>query len=272
MNAAQKSSRAALSVLLESDPNKKTAAAFSALAASRAGQLQFDADIPGDLPDRPERSARPAPARPEDVPKRGLGSVEGRIALLHAIAHIELNAIDLAFDMAVRFAAEIGAAGLNVEAFIKDWFEVGGDEARHFRLICNRLEELGTTYGDLPAHHGLWDAALSTRHDVLARLAVAPMVLEARGLDVTPGMIKKLTSAADKKSAAVLQLIYEEEVGHVSKGVQWFEAMCGALKHDPENTFKSLVKSHFSGKISPPFNQGARADAGMRLAFYRDYL
>ncbi len=151
-----------------------------------------------------------------------LGSVQGRAALLHAVAHIEFNAINLAFDMAVRFAREADQLSLELREFVGDWIRVGGDEARHFGLIAARLKELGFRYGDFPAHDGLWEAAENTADNFLARLAVAPLILEARGLDVTPGMIRRLEGAGDNSSASILKVIYTDEIGHVACGERWF--------------------------------------------------
>ena len=203
-----------------------------------------------------------------DRPKRRLGSETGRFALLHAIAHIEFNAIDLAFDMALRFHDEITELGLDADTFINDWSGVGEDEARHFQMVNARLNELGGVYGDLPAHDGLWDAAKGTQDSVTARLVVAPLVLEARGLDVTPGMIKKLNSVGDHQSAKILETIYNEEIGHVETGARWFERVCNATGRDQEETFKSISKQRFRGILKPPFNDHARSKANLPRQFY----
>jgi len=204
------------------------------------------------------------------VPRRRLGSAEGRIALLHAVAHIEFNAIDLAFDMAARFHKDIAEAGLDGNAFLADWIRIGEEEARHFGLISDRLSGYGAAYGDLPAHDGLWEAAEATSQNVAARLAVAPMILEARGLDVTPGMIERLTSAGDTKSAAILKIIYEDEIGHVACGKHWFHALCKAHGWAPAATFRTLRTQYFAGVMKPPFNHEARSAAGMDRDYYED--
>ena len=219
-------------------------------------------------PDRPARPVRPRLASPSAVPKRRLNSQKGRFALLHAIAHIEFNAIDLAFDMAVRFSPAIAAGGLDEATFIDDWFSVGADEARHFLLVRERLVALGGDYGDLPAHDGLWDAAAATADDPLARLAIAPMVLEARGLDVTPSMIVKLKAVGDDASAAILQIIYEEEIGHVATGARWFERLCAARGLNVKDSFRMLVATRFKGALKPPFNEAARQAAGIAPELY----
>ncbi len=224
--------------------------------------------MPPDWPARPQYLTLLAPA---DMPRRRFATLSGRIALLHAIAHIELNAIDLAFDMALRFAPEIDSVGLDSRNFVHEWFLVGADEARHFLMLEHRLGEMGARYGDLPAHGALWEAAALTSDSVLARLAVAPLVLEARGLDVTPGMASRLRQTGDEASASVLDTIFEEEIGHVATGARWFLQLCNALALAAEVTFKDLVASRFRGSLTPPFNHQARSSAGLPAAFYSNW-
>jgi uncharacterized ferritin-like protein (DUF455 family) len=195
--------------------------------------------------------------------RRNFGSPAGRTALLHALAHIELNAIDLAWDMVARFAA----SGMP-HAFYEDWVGVGAEEARHFLLLSDRLGEFGARYGDLPAHDGLWEAAAATSGDLLARLAVVPLVLEARGLDVTPAMAARLIRAGDTRSAAILQVIYEQEVGHVAIGQRWFDFLCHAAGLIPAQVFRDRVRRFFKGELKPPFNRAAREAAGLPADFY----
>ena len=201
---------------------------------------------------------------PRGVPRRRItaGSA-GRIALLHAIAHIELNAIDLALDMS--------RAGLLVrnlpKDFYNDWLGVADDESRHFLMLSDRLAQLGAAYGDLPAHDGR-QAADATKHDLLARLAIAPLVLEARGLDVTPAMIEKLTNVGDPDSAAALNIIMTDEVGHVAVGKRWFDYVCGLDRLDPVSSWHRLVTQYFHGDLKPPFNIAARDAAKFSSAFY----
>ncbi|MGF1607854.1 MAG: ferritin-like domain-containing protein, partial [Kiloniellales bacterium] len=215
-------------------------------------------------PLRPARPERPVLWLPRELPRRRIGQGSaGRVALLHALAHIELNAIDLAWDIIARFAAE----GLP-RAFHDDWLSVAADEARHFTLLDERLAELGANYGDLPAHDGLWQAAEETAHDLLARLAVVPLVLEARGLDVTPAMIAKLRAVGDENSAARLRVIYDDEIGHVAAGKRWFDWLCERRGQAPRQTWQSLVRRHFKGALKPPFNKAGRAAAGLPAAFY----
>lgn len=224
--------------------------------------------LKGVLQDNPARPKTPITVSPRDVPRRGLGKVEGRIYLLHAIAHIEFNAIDLAADMICRFSFDKWIDRSIREAFISDWISVCDDEARHFNLINSRLKELGATYGDHPAHYGLWQAAHATRHDLMARLAIAPMVLEARGLDVTPAMILKLKQVGDIDSAQILQIIYDDEIGHVRIGSKWFNIICAKMGKSPETLFHNLVRNHYSGVLKPPFNEKARRSAGLPPSFY----
>ena len=195
--------------------------------------------------------------------RRAGGSAAGRIALLHALAHIELNAIDLAWDLIARFTDQELPRG-----FYDDWVSVAAEEATHHALVAARLAELGAAYGDLPAHDGLWEAAQATAHDLLARLAVVPLVLEARGLDVTPAMIARLGRFGDAESAAVLQVIYDDEVGHVATGLRWFASLCAQRGNEPVATYQRLVRRHFRGALKPPFNCDGRDAAGLAERYY----
>ncbi len=252
----------ALAVLGAAEPAEKVRLTRTAAQAWRAGTLEVGPAAA--LPGRPARPERPRLVPPHMVPKRKITrGPAGRIALLHAIAHIELNAIDLAWDLIARFAG----TGLP-RAFADDWVGVAAEEAEHFALIAGRLGELGAAYGDLPAHDGLWQTALSTRHDLAARLAVAPLVLEARGLDVTPGMIVKLRAAGDSASAEILAVILRQEIGHVAAGRRWFEHVCAQRGWPPQDAWRGLVRSHFKGSLKPPFNEDARAQAGFGPDYY----
>jgi uncharacterized ferritin-like protein (DUF455 family) len=252
----------AVVVLETADPPSKAVAAGELAARWRAGGLELGRAKP---PDRPARPPLPRLRPPRDMPKRrATGSLANRIALLHALAHIELNAIDLAADMLARFARPDGR-----RAFLDDWVHVLDEEAKHFLLLSERLAALGAGYGDLPAHDGLWEAAAATAHDRLARLAVVPLVLEARGLDVTPRMIRDLDRAGDGASAAVLQTIYADEIGHVAIGQYWFRAECAQRGLEPGPAWQALVRTHFKGSLKPPFNDIARAAAGMVPEDYR---
>lgn len=252
---------AAADVLLTADPAEKAGLSRHHAARWRAGDLAAAYDMP--MPDRPARPPHPELLPPSRMPKRGrAGSERSRIALLHALAHIEFNAIDLAWDAAGRFG------GAMPRAFTDDWVAVADDEARHFGLLADRLSDLGAAYGDLPAHDGLWEAAMATADDLLARLAVVPQVLEARGLDVTPATESRLRAAGDDLSADILNVIYHDEIVHVSVGNRWFRYLCDELRIEPVKTFQHLVSSRFKGALKHPFNDSARIEAGLTPAFY----
>lgn len=230
-------------------------------AADAAGQrLTIGMATP---PLRPARPPLPVLLSPRDVPRRRPGSPEGRIALLHAVAHIELNAVDLHWDIIARFADQPMPPG-----FYDDWVRAADDESRHFTLICDCLARAGSHYGALDAHAGMWRAAEDTASDLLARLAVVPMVLEARGLDVTPGMIALFAKSGDTQAAAALEVIYAEEVSHVAYGSKWFNWLCGRGGDDPKEVFHRLVRQYFHSDLKPPFNEPKRADAGIPPDFY----
>jgi len=215
-------------------------------------------------PSRPGRPNQPELCDPRQMPHRTTKGLQGRIALLHALAHIELNAIDLALDIIGRFYNQDMD-----QCFIDDWMSVATDEAKHFLMINKRLTELDSYYGALPAHDGLWQAACDTSHDLLARLAIIPLVLEARGLDVTPAMIAKLEQNGDTVSANLLTVIYEDEKAHVAFGMKWFNFYCNKQQLTPETHYHQLVKAHFKAGLAPPFNHLARQEAGMPRFFYQ---
>jgi uncharacterized ferritin-like protein (DUF455 family) len=218
-------------------------------------------------PARPARPDRPQLLPPRDMPRRRAGGAEAsRVALLHAVAHIELNAVDLAWDLIARFEAPEG--GSHDTGFYDDWVRVADEEATHHCLLAGRLAEYGAAYGDLPAHDGLWQAAEATAHDLLARLAVVPMVLEARGLDVTPPMIDSLCRAGDHASADVLRIVYRDEIGHVEIGRRWFEQVCRQRGRTPITEWHDLVRRHYRALLKRPFNDAARLAAGFEAAFY----
>ena len=264
MSAATSSlAHACRNVLLTSDARDKAAKARETASQWRNGSLQRDKTASKDWPDRPARPAAPQLIAPQDMPKRRMSSPTGRKTQLHALAHIELNAIDLAFDLIGRF--------INAEVpddFIDDWIKVGADEARHFLMLADRLEELDMHYGDLPAHDGLWQAAYDTRDDLLGRLVIVPLVLEARGLDVTPLMMQKFSQAGDDKSAKMLEIIFEDEKTHVKAGTRWFHYLCQEQNLTPENSFQTMVERYFTGRLKPPFNDEARAQAGLPAHYY----
>jgi len=253
----------ACDILRAAAPAEKVLRALALAADWRDGRATFVAAA--QPPTRPARPERPRLLPPRDMPKRKAGgNQEKRVALLHALAHIELNAIDLAWDIIGRF----GTAD-SPRAFFEDWVKVGEEEAIHFSLLQARLKELGADYGDLPAHDGLWQAAEETSHDLLARLAIVPLVLEARGLDVTPATIADLRRAGDEASAAILERIYRDEIGHVAAGMRWFHQFAEAAGLDPRQAWQDRVRCHFKGTLKPPFNDAARSDAGFDPDFYR---
>jgi len=257
--------QAACSVLNDPSPVGKVAKTREYVTAWKAGQVSEIGS--GQPPLRPARPARPELKSPRDMPKRRPSGQSGRFAFIHAIAHIELNAIDLAWDIVVRFTDE-----LLPREFYDDWSEVALDEAEHFDLLATRLTDLGGGYGDLPAHDGLWDAAISTNNDLLARLAIVPMTLEARGLDTTPTAITRLRQTGDQKTADILEVIAREEIPHVRAGVHWFETLCRQRGIEPVSTFHGLIESRFAGTPKPPFNEEARAKAGMAPEYFFPYL
>ncbi|TWI00954.1 uncharacterized ferritin-like protein (DUF455 family) [Luteimonas cucumeris] len=203
----------------------------------------------------PGRPPKPALVHPRDLPKRGLGSDEGRAAFIHAIAHIEFNAIDLAWDAVYRFRDM-------PDAYYADWVGVANDEARHFVMLRERLRQFGHDYGDFDAHNGLWEMAEKTAHDGLARMALVPRVLEARGLDVTPGMIVKLRALGDDATVEILEVILREEVAHVAAGSHWFRWFCARDGVDPEPRFRELLAQYARSVLRSPFNVDARSAAG----------
>ena len=272
---------AAVAVLGTADPGGKVALSRRIAAAWAAGKI---AEVGvAEAPTRPARPARPELRPPREMPRRRLGpgpgkgrpgGEAGRIALYHALAHIELNAIDLAWDIIARFTGpRFTGPRFTGEApprgFYDDWVKVADDEARHFALLARRLAALGAGYGDLPAHDGLWEAAEATAHDLLARLAVVPLVLEARGLDVTPGLIAKLAATGDREGVAALEVIYQDEIAHVAAGKRWFDWLCACRGLAPEAAWRDLVARHFKGAIKPPFNAEARLAAGLPPSFYQ---
>lgn len=249
------------------DPKEK-----AAKAADIFDHWQVCANLPRSFPSPdqdPGRPEKPVLVPPSEVPRRGIGTVKGRAVLMHAVGHIEFNAINLALDLIVRFANdEVFTTSDKQVEFIGDWLSVAADEARHFLMISKYLESNDYEYGTFPAHSGLWDAAIDTSHDIAARLAVAPMVLEARGLDVTPQIIEKLRKNHDSEAVNVLEVILKEEVQHVYFGTKWFNFVAEKRAKDPVQYFQELVRSHFKGLLKPPFNKTARFEAELYEDFY----
>lgn len=246
---------AAYAALMERDPLAKVAAAQGLREAWADGDLSLGGGpgpIPVPVPGRPDR---PILVPPRKVAARGLGTEEGRRALVHAIAHIEFNAINLALDAVYRFR------GLPAE-FYGDWLRVAAEEAQHFALLQARLHGLGGEYGDYPAHNGLWEMAVKTADDMLVRMALVPRVLEARGLDVTPGMMARLRRVGDEATVAILEVILREEIGHVAIGSRWYAYACELRGLEPASTFRRLLREHMRERVRGPFHRAARLAAG----------
>ncbi len=246
---------ACLEALNEPDPAKKCAQAESLYQAWLAGELEIDERAPlGPIAD-PGRPDKPDLVPPLDVPRRKITSAAGRAALLHAIAHIEFNAINLALDAAYRFR--------NMpRAFYGDWLQVASEEALHFSLLAAHLQSLGRAYGDFPAHNGLWEMAVKTAHDPLVRMALVPRVLEARGLDATPAIVEKFKSVKDARAVEILAVIERDEIGHVAIGSRWYLYLCKQRGLEPLQTFRALLKEYDAPPLKPPFNIAGRKAGG----------
>lgn len=223
--------------------------------AWRAGRLRRLSPLPDAPLQAPGRPERPRLVPPSQLARRKLNSTEGIAAMVHAVAHIEFNAIDLACDAVYRFRDL-------PEAYYADWIRVAAEEAHHFSLLQERLVGLGHDYGDFPAHDGLWQLARETAHDPLVRMALVPRVTEARGLDVTPGMIRRFAAIGDQATVAVLEVILRDEVGHVEIGTRWFRHLCDARGLDPETTYFELLQGHAGSRVRPPLHREARLQAG----------
>jgi uncharacterized ferritin-like protein (DUF455 family) len=243
------------SVILEKDPQTKCVLTQSLYQDWSEGRLIRDLNARVLALDEPGRPSRPQLVAPREVPRRSLSTPQGRIIMLHSFAHIEFNAINLALDAAYRFRGM-------PDAFVSDWLQVAVEEAYHFSLIDAYLGELGSYYGEYDAHNGLWDMVCKTRHDVLHRMALVPRVMEARGLDVTPGMMDKFRQTGDLRAVEILRVIYQEEVGHVAIGNRWYLYCCVQNGQEPRSTFQRLIKQYFDGKLRGPFNRPARLQAG----------
>ena len=206
------------------------------------------------VPD-PGRPEKPELVPPRDLPKRGLGSAIGHASLMHSIAHIEFNAVNLALDAIYRFQ--------NLpKRYYGDWLGVATEESYHFQMIREHLESLGYEYGDFPAHDGLWMTTYETDHDPIVRMALVPRTLEARGLDVTPSMIQKLRAIGDKRGVEILKILLRDEIGHVEVGTRWFRHLCAEQNLNPFEHFQAIIQEYFHGDLRGPFNYEAREQAG----------
>lgn len=218
-------------------------------------QLIVHASNPAEPILRPGQPEQLQLVAPKFVPKRTLHSRDGLVALLHALAHIEFNAINLAWDAVYQFR------DLPIQ-FYSDWIEVARQESEHFFLLHEQLQRLDCQYGDLPAHNGLWEMAVDTTEDVMLRMALVPRVLEARGLDATPDIIAKLRHKGETRLIEILEIILREEIDHVAKGTRWFHFCCQIRQLDPQSTFLNLIQQHFKGQLKGTFNREARLAAG----------
>jgi len=251
----------ALECLLTGDPDDKCRLTHALKLATANNPVETGGGIETavmvvDSPGRPER---PVLVAPRDLERRRLGTLEGRAVLIHALTHIEFNAINLALDAVYRFRGQ-------PEAFYRDWIRVADEEATHFLLLRNHLRVLGYDYGDFPGHDGLWEMAQKTAHDLVARMALVPRCLEARGLDVTPGIRAKLFNCGDHAAAAILDIILRDEIGHVTVGDRWFKYACDQKQLEPEATFRAMVETYFVGELKGPFHIEARKKAGFSEA------
>lgn len=261
MTAPESLTSRAVALLATPGPKDKCLGTLELARLWRAApQMPIGASPP---PDRPARPERPALLPPKDMPRRSYGGARGRIALIHALAHIELNAVDLALDILCRYPGDAPP-----RAFYDDWVEVAGDEARHHLMLEELLNGLDATYGDLPAHDGLWQAAEKTADDLLARLAVVPLALEARALDTTEPTMAKLIQGGDRETPKTLQIIFDEEIRHVSKGARWFAHFAQARGLDPAAHYRAMIAKRFPGGLKPPFNHQARESAGFPRQWY----
>ncbi len=246
---------AAARCLAASEVEEKLRLTREAAQAWRDGRLSLQSHAEPEPIGEPGRPARPLLVTPAEVPRRGLGTPEGRAALLHAVTHIEFNAINLAWDAVYRFRD-------HPARFYADWVRVADEEACHFGLLRERLSAYGHDYGDFPAHNGLWEMAKKTDFDPMVRMALVPRVLEARGLDVTPGIMTRLGKAGDGESVAVLEIILRDEIGHVEIGSRWFKYHCDQRGLDMASTFRTLIGRYFCGALRGPFHYEARQQAG----------
>jgi uncharacterized ferritin-like protein (DUF455 family) len=245
--------------ILEIDPVAKFDAAALLRRDWERGKLELDTDSPILPIDDPGRPAQPRLVDPRELPRRSFATPQGRIRLLHAFAHIEFNAVNIALDAVYRFRA-LG------RRYIGDWLRVGDEEAVHFRLLDTELRRRGSYYGDCAGHGGLWDMVCRTRDDPLHRMALVPRVMEARGLDVSPGMIARFRQFGDMRAAQILATIYRDEIGHVGIGNYWYGLLCAARGLDPQATFRRLIEDYMGGSLRGPFNVEARLEAGFEAA------
>ncbi|MCK5727485.1 MAG: ferritin-like domain-containing protein [Thiotrichaceae bacterium] len=248
--------KASLDCLMDDDPITKQQGAHALYKQWQLGEFQHHSENPSiekiQIPGRP---LRPELVAVSKAKQRKLSSEKGRANLIHAICHIEFNAINLALDAVYRFRDM-------PESFYGDWLQVASEEAYHFSLLSTRLNDMGYQYGDMPAHNGLWESCINTDHDVMVRMALVPRVLEARGLDVTPGIMKRLRGVGDQETVDILKIILRDEIGHVKIGSHWFHHCCKQRQLDSESTFIQLINEYMQGQLRGPFHDEARLQAG----------
>jgi len=248
--------KAAYDVLMTADPREKSRLASELYAEAQTGFERDDETITPiePVPD-PGRPAKPELVRPRDLAQRNIHSQEGRVVLAHALAHIEFNAINIALDAVYRFRGQ-------PDQYYLDWLRVAAEEGTHFVLLEDYLNDHGAAYGDYPAHNGLWEMVRRTDDDLMIRMALVPRVFEARGLDVTPGMQRKLAAVGDNRLVSILDVIYREEIGHVEIGTRWFRYVCEQRGLPPRETFRDLLRKYMSGRIRGPYDELGRMEAG----------
>lgn len=251
---------AALHLLVLTEPHGKAEQTIALREAWQAGTLDLSAEVQLEgKPSIPGRPPRPELVAPSGVSRRAMNTPEGRAALIHALAHIEFNAINLALDALWRFPGM-------PPAYYADWLRVAAEEALHFSLLTDHLRTLGCAYGDFPAHNSLWEMAEKTKHDLLARIALVPRTMEARGLDATPSVRAKLAQAGDQRAAEILDIILRDEIGHVAVGNRWYAWLCAQRKIDPIVTYAELAERYRAPQMRGPFNMEARRRAGFSEA------
>lgn len=236
-------------------PAEKISLSYQAAAAWQEDELSLEKTDPILRFENPGRPDKPELVPPRELNRRKITSTEGHAALIHSICHIEFNAINLAWDAVYRFQDM-------PDEFYNDWVKVAKEEACHFELLSNHLSSLGYEYGDFTAHNGLWESALLTAHDPMIRMALVPRVLEARGLDVTPGIVKKLKSIGDNKAVEILAIVHRDEIGHVESGTRWFRYLCEKRGLNSDEIFKDLINQYMKGILRGPFDHDVRKRAG----------
>jgi len=258
LHDAQDLQARALHCLLICDPQEKVEQTYTLHAQWDNGTIPGGHSQQTQTIAQPGRPEKPVLVAPRKLSKRSVHTPQGKAALIHALCHIEFNAINLALDAVYRFA------GMPSE-YYADWLQVAKEEASHFELLVEHLGSLSYKYGDFPAHNGLWEMAVETDHDVLVRMALVPRVMEARGLDVTPAIMEKLGNSGDNRAVEILQIIHRDEIGHVRIGTRWFRYLCQQRGIDPLVTFKTLLEQNIKGQLHGPYDHAVRKQAGFTV-------